>query len=79
VPEEIMLCMLSASGLSLVMSLQSMMWRNLVIDFGHELVTAIHTPLIWANQRPSPEEFTEALNHTNLSVSKVCGCTLHPF
>lgn len=50
---------------------QSMVWQQLVVDFGHELVTAIHTPLIWSNQRPTPEDFSNALNQTNLSVSKV--------
>ncbi len=51
-----------------------MLWERLNIDFGHELVTAIHTPLKWSNSRPSAEDFTVALTATTLSTTKVGGC-----
>ena len=50
---------------------QSLLWKNLVVDFGHELVTAIHTPLVWSNQRPTADEFQVAFSNTNLSAAKV--------
>eukprot|EP00195_Chlamydomonas_chlamydogama_P015429 CAMPEP_0202896172 /NCGR_PEP_ID=MMETSP1392-20130828/5216_1 /ASSEMBLY_ACC=CAM_ASM_000868 /TAXON_ID=225041 /ORGANISM="Chlamydomonas chlamydogama, Strain SAG 11-48b" /LENGTH=374 /DNA_ID=CAMNT_0049581421 /DNA_START=388 /DNA_END=1512 /DNA_ORIENTATION=- len=50
---------------------QHMLWKRLVIDFGHELVTAIHTPLVWSNQRPSTEEFQMAYANTSLSATKI--------
>lgn len=56
--------------------------RYAVVDFGHELVTAIHTPLAWSNQRPSVEEFATALSGTSLSVDKVrlgCGVWVRTF
>lgn len=53
--------------------LQEMIWRALVIDFGHELVTSVHTPLKWSNQRPPAGEFESAWADTNLSGTKVGG------
>lgn len=50
---------------------EKVLWEDVVIDFGHELVTAIHTPLIWSNQRPTAEEFASKLAATSLSVDKV--------
>jgi hypothetical protein len=55
---------------------QHMLWDKLVVDFGHELVTAIHTPLKWSNTRPTSEEFTAALSQTMLNTNKVCSCLL---
>ena len=51
--------------------MQSLLWRQLVIDFGHELVTAIHMPLMWSNERPNAEEYTAAFHRVSLSASKV--------
>lgn len=50
---------------------QALLWRSLTVDFGHEVVTAIHTPLKWSNQRPSSAEFETTLAATSLSASKV--------
>ena len=52
-------------------AMQSLLWRQLVIDFGHELVTAIHMPLMWSNERPNAEEYTAAFHRVSLSSSKV--------
>jgi hypothetical protein len=35
-----------------------------VVDFGHELITSIHTPLRWSSQRPTDDEFQEGFNAT---------------
>ena len=35
----------------------SELWREVIIDFGHELITAVHTPIVWSDRRPSDEEF----------------------
>lgn len=37
--------------------LGSELWREVIIDFGHELITAVHTPIAWSDRRPSDEEF----------------------
>ncbi|MEW5297044.1 MAG: hypothetical protein WDW36_000278 [Sanguina aurantia] len=50
---------------------QALLWRSLTVDFGHEVVTAIHTPLKWSNQRPSSAEFETTLAATSLSASKI--------
>ncbi|KAG1662435.1 hypothetical protein FOA52_004016 [Chlamydomonas sp. UWO 241] len=50
---------------------RQMLWQQLVIDFGHELVTAIHMPLVWSNERPNSEEYTSAYHRISLSSSKV--------
>ena len=41
--------------------LGSELWREVIIDFGHELITAVHTPIAWSDRRPSDEEFRCAL------------------
>lgn len=51
--------------------MQALLWRRVVVDFGHELVTAIHTPLVWSNERPNRDEYMAAFNHTTLSAAKV--------
>ncbi len=30
---------------------QEMLWQELVIDFGHELITSVHTPVAWSDRR----------------------------
>jgi hypothetical protein len=58
-----------------------MLWKQLVVDFGHELVTSIHMPLVWSNERPNPEEYTAAFHRVSLSSSKVrrrcCSACMH--
>jgi hypothetical protein len=51
--------------------IQALLWKELVVDFGHELVTAIHMPLMWSNERPNAEEYTAAFHRVSLSSSKV--------
>ena len=36
---------------------QRYLWRELVCDFGHELITGVHVPLTWTDERPSDAEF----------------------
>ncbi|EFN57680.1 expressed protein, partial [Chlorella variabilis] len=36
------------------------LWEELVVDVGHELVTAVHVPVAWSDVRPSDEEFRAA-------------------
>ncbi len=50
---------------------QQLVWRRVCVDLGHELVTSIHTPLRWSNQRPTTAEYHAALQKTSLSASKV--------
>lgn len=47
------------------------LWSEVVIDFGHELVTAIHMPLAWSNERPNAEEYSDAFHRTSLSSAKI--------
>ena len=39
--------------------------------FGHEIVTSIHTPLLWSNQRPRPDEYEASFQRTSISTGKV--------
>ncbi|GIM15720.1 hypothetical protein Vretimale_18439 [Volvox reticuliferus] len=50
---------------------KQLIWRRLCIDLGHELVTSIHAPLRWSNQRPSNEEYKLAMRKTRVSAIKV--------
>ncbi|KAG2492342.1 hypothetical protein HYH03_009291 [Edaphochlamys debaryana] len=52
---------------------QALVWRRVTVDLGHELVTSIHTPLRWSNQRPTTAEYHAAFEATSLSASKVVG------
>ncbi len=47
------------------------LWREVIIDFGHELITAVHTPIAWSDRRPSDEEFRESFSHTRLSAARM--------
>ena len=31
---------------------RDVLWRELVVDFGHELITAVHMPIAWCGPRP---------------------------
>ncbi|GAB4823973.1 hypothetical protein N2152v2_011019 [Parachlorella kessleri] len=52
-------------------SSQEVLWESLVIDFGHELVTSVHTPVAWTNSRPSDEEFRAAFAATRLDAARM--------
>ena len=57
--------MLSQSGA------RQLLWREVVVDFGHELITAVHTPIAWSDQRPSDAEFRKSFAATRLSASRI--------
>lgn len=40
-------------------------------DFGHELITAVHTPIIWSDRRPTDDEFRKSFSATKLSAQKI--------
>jgi hypothetical protein len=42
-----------------------------VVDFGHELITAVHTPIRWSDRRPSDDDFRDAFAATKLSAARV--------
>ena len=41
------------------------------MDFGHELITAVHTPMKWSDKRPSDDEFRLAFQHTRLDSRRI--------
>ncbi len=48
---------------------RDVLWRELVVDFGHELITAVHMPIAWCGPRPECVSF---LAHT-LSCASSAG------
>ena len=50
---------------------QQQLWEEVVIDFGHELITAVHTPMQWSDKRPSDMEFRNAFAATRLSAVRI--------
>ncbi|GLC61484.1 hypothetical protein PLESTB_001761600 [Pleodorina starrii] len=50
---------------------QHLIWRRVCIDLGHELITSIHTPLRWSNQRPTTAEYNQAFQTKTISAGKV--------
>ncbi len=40
-------------------SLQTL-FSEVCIDFGHEVITAVHTPIAWSDRRPSDDEFRDS-------------------
>ncbi|KAJ9522316.1 hypothetical protein QJQ45_008210 [Haematococcus lacustris] len=50
---------------------QALVWQQLTVDWGHELVTAIHMPLAFASSPPSIQHFAHSLSSTKVSASKV--------
>ena len=40
-------------------SLQAL-FSEVCIDFGHEVITAVHTPIAWSDRRPSDDEFRDS-------------------
>lgn len=45
--------------------------RVFAADFGHELITAVHTPIVWSDRRPTDKEFRESFSATKLSAQKI--------
>lgn len=41
------------------------------VDFGHELITAVHTPIVWSDRRPTDKEFRDSFSATKLSAQKI--------
>ena len=50
---------------------QQHLWHEVVVDFGHELITAVHTPMKWSDKRPSDDEFRTAFMGTRLNSSRI--------
>lgn len=46
-------------------------WVQVVIDFGQELVTSVHRPVKWSNERPSEEEFKAVFAATRISAQRI--------
>ena len=46
-------------------------WHEAVVDFGHELITAVHTPIAWSDKRPSDEEFKKSFSKTKLDADRI--------
>ena len=46
-------------------------WHEAVVDFGHELITAVHTPIAWSDKRPSDEEFKKSFSQTKLDADRI--------
>lgn len=44
---------------------------NCPADFGHELITAVHTPIVWSDRRPTDKEFRDSFSATKLSAQKI--------
>jgi hypothetical protein len=52
-------------------SAQAGLWPEVVIDFGHELITAVHTPIQWSDVRPSDDDFRAAFTATRLCADRM--------
>lgn len=50
---------------------QQQLWEEVVVDFGHELITAVHTPMQWSDKRPTDLEFRQAFAATRLSAARI--------
>eukprot|EP00884_Botryococcus_braunii_P015973 jgi/Botrbrau1/3059/Bobra.0070s0052.2 len=49
------------------------LWEELIIDYGHEIITAVHTPIEWSDRRPSDEDFRQCFSQTRLSAKRILG------
>ena len=49
----------------------SILNTQLSINFGHELVTSVHTPIAWSDKRPTDEEFRTSFGATRLSSQRL--------
>lgn len=45
--------------------------HDCLADFGHELITAVHTPIVWSDRRPTDKEFRDSFGATKLSAQKI--------
>lgn len=44
---------------------------QVVIDFGQELVTSVHRPVKWSNERPCEEDFKAVFAETRISAQRI--------
>ena len=44
---------------------------QVVIDFGQELVTSVHRPVKWSNERPAEDEFRAVFASTRISAQRI--------
>lgn len=49
----------------------NILWDEIVVDFGHELITAVHTPIAWSDQRPGEDEFKESFSKAKLEAGRI--------
>lgn len=47
------------------------LWGELCVDFGHEVVTAVHVPVAWSDTRPSDAEFAAAFGAVRLQSQRI--------
>lgn len=47
------------------------LWEEVIVDFGHELITAVHTPIAWSDQRPGEDEFKESFSKARLDSGRI--------
>jgi hypothetical protein len=47
------------------------LWSEIVVDYAHELITAVHAPLRWSDARPSDAEYSAALGAARVSTERV--------
>lgn len=59
--------------------LQELLYRHVVLDFGHELLNGVYWPLKYQNEPMTRDEFVERLDLAQLSVPKVEQKTVHTF
>lgn len=48
---------------------QDLLWKELTINFGLELMTSLHMPIEWSDQRPSVDQFRASFSTTKLSAA----------
>jgi len=49
----------------------NLMWPEVVVDFNHELITAVHTPIMWSDERPGHAEFEASFSRIKLDSSRI--------
>lgn len=47
----------------------NVLWRDVVVDFGQELITSVHSPVAWSEARPTRQQYDDAFDATRLSAS----------
>ena len=43
---------------------RDVLWPEVVVDFGHELITSVHTPIAWCRPVPHATHFPPSQHHT---------------